>query len=314
MNQREIDQKKMASSVMRYDLTHARHDRVHCLTPGLFRSLKRGDRKKLKLDVTYTYGKGESIQFVGPWPLGADDLRVLQGLVAMAAVSGEDGYGIVLRKNPKSDMGKHLRLRLDLKWDAVEKDAMVVKGSFRNFAHELGYSGKGSGPFKTIRECIKRLWAVSVIVERDGKQQGFRILSEYASDEREGKLLVALNPRLAEAIMGERSHARINMAEVRGLQTDPARLIHQRLCGWIDPGKSSCVELDTLCGYIWPDEVTNRKTISKRRQTAQKALAELSAVGWTVSEYARGKWEIGRPSPSDVTVDRYRRNGRQVVA
>lgn len=44
------------------------------------------------------------------------------------------------------------------------------------------------------------------------------------------------------------------MAEVRVLQTDPARLMHQRLCGWIDPGKSGRVELDTLCGYVWPDE------------------------------------------------------------
>jgi hypothetical protein len=35
--------------------------------------------------------------------------------------------------------------------------------------------------------------------------------------------------------------------------------------------------------------------MKKRRQTARKALAELAAVGWTVSEYAKGKWEISRP-------------------
>ncbi|WP_268915743.1 replication protein C, IncQ-type, partial [Aeromonas caviae] len=33
-----------------------RHDPAHCLAPGLFRSLKRGERKRLKLDVTYTHG------------------------------------------------------------------------------------------------------------------------------------------------------------------------------------------------------------------------------------------------------------------
>lgn len=64
---------------MAFDLTHARHDPAHCLAPGLFRSLKRGDRKKLKLDVTYPYGEGEQIEFSGPEPLGADDLRILQG-------------------------------------------------------------------------------------------------------------------------------------------------------------------------------------------------------------------------------------------
>ena len=73
------------------------------------------------------------------------------------------------------------------------------------------------------------------------------------------------------------------MAEVRALQTDPARLIHQRLCGWIDPGKAGRAELDTLCGYVWPDEA-NAEAMKKRRQKARKALAELAAVGWKVSE------------------------------
>lgn len=136
---------------------------------------------------------------------------------------------------------------------------------------------------------------MSIIVERDGKRQGFRILSEYASNEKEGKIFVALNPRLAEAIMGEHPHVRINMNEVRALQTDPARLIHQRLCAWINPGKSGRIELDTLCGYVWPDEA-NTETMKKRRQTARKSLVELSTLeGWEVDEYAKGKWEIKRP-------------------
>ena len=288
-----MEQEKRGASAMSYDLTHARHDPAHCLAPGLFRSLKRGERKRLKLDVTYTYGE-DSIRFWGPEPLGGDDLRVLQGLVAMAAISGEGGRGIVLSQEPKTEEGQQLRLWLDLKWDAIEKDAMVAKGSFRQLARELGYADDGGSQFKTIRECIERLWAVSVIVDRAGKRQGFRILSEYASDEQEGKLFVALNPRLAEAVMGERPHSRINMAEVRALQTDPARLMHQRLCGWIDLGKSGRVELDTLCGYVWPTEI-NDNAMKRRRGIARKALAELAAIGWTVSEYAKGKWEISRP-------------------
>ena len=96
------------------------------------------------------------------------------------------------------------------------------------------------------------------------------------------------------------------MAEVRALQTDPARLIHQRLCGWIDPGKAGRVELDTLSGYVWPDEA-NAEAMKKRRQKVRKALAELATVGWKVGEYAAGKWEIGRPKPV-VTFPRLRSN------
>ena len=279
---------------MSFDLTHARHDPAHCLAPGLFRSLKRGERKKLKLDITYQHG-ADSIRFWGPEPLGADDLRVLQGLIAMAAVSGDKGRGIMLHPEPATEGGQQLRLWLELKWDAIEKDAMVAKGSFRQLAKEIGFADDGGKQLKAIRESIERLWAVSVIIERDGKRQGFRILSDYASDEHDGKLFVAVNPRLAEAIAGERQHARINMEEVRALDSDPARLIHQRLCGWIDPAKSGRVTLDSLCSYVWPDEA-NAEAMKKRRQTARKALLELGALGWTIKEYAAAKYEIWRPA------------------
>ncbi|MBV6288865.1 replication protein C, IncQ-type, partial [Pseudomonas aegrilactucae] len=87
----------------------------------------------------------------------------------------------------------------------------------------------------------------------------------------------------ARAVMGGQ-HIRIDMAEVRSLQTDPARLLHQRLCGWVDSGKSGRIALDTLCGYVWPEEVINVNAIKKRRQTARKALGELAAVGWKLCE------------------------------
>jgi hypothetical protein len=282
---------------MKYDLTHARHDPAHCLAPGLFRSLKRGERKRLKLDITYQCG-GDSIRFWGPEPLGVDDLRVLQGLVAMAATSGGSGRGIVLSPEPKTGEGQQLRLWLDLKWDAIEKDTMVAKGSFRQLAKEIGYTTDSGGAFRVIRESIERLWSVSVIVERDGRRQGFRILADYASDEREGKLFVALNPRLAEAVMGKRPHTRIDMNEVRALQTDPVRFIYQRLCGWIDPGKAGTITIDTLCEYVWhdPDGATpSNATVRQRRTTARKALKELAALqSWTVEEYTKDKWSIYR--------------------
>src|SRR5690625_5753081 len=102
---------------------------------------------------------------------------------------------------------------------------------------------------------------------------------------------------MSEAFLGIRPYARIDMAEVRVLQTDPARLRHQRLCGWIDPGKSGRVELDTLCGYGWPDEA-NAEAMKKSRQPARKSLAGLAAVGWVMKEYAEGKEELERKGPT----------------
>lgn len=270
------------------ELTHARHDPAHCLAPGLFRSLKKGDRKRLKLDVAYDFGDGQRIEFSGPEPLGADDLRILQGLIAMGGPGG-----LVLSPEPKTEEGQQLRLFLEPKWEAVQQNALVVKGSYGALAREIGYANPDDT--RPIRDCIERLWKVSIIAQKGKRRQGYRLLSEYASDDATGSLHVALNPRIAQAIMGDRPHARIELAEVRQLETDPARLMHQRLCGWIDPGKSGKAELDTLCGYVWPDSTDNVNTMKKRRQSIRRALAEIVAAGWGVDEYAKAKFDIRRP-------------------
>lgn len=281
-----------------FNLTHAKHDPAHCLAPGLFRSLKRGDRKNLKLDVTYVYGN-TTIKFWGPEPLGADDMRILQGLVAMAAVPNEITKGILLlQSDPKTDQGTQLRQLLHTQFDASGKDALIVKGSFSQLAREVGYAvADGGSAFKAIRACLERLWSVSVIVDVDGRRQGFRILSEYRSDSADGKLFVALNPRLADAVVGNH-YLRIEMAEVRNLNTDPARLMHQRL-HWINAGRTERVTLDTLCSYVWPDEC-QAEAMKKRRQIARKALEELAKIGWEHTEYSSGKFSITRPKTSNI--------------
>ncbi len=277
----------MAKPKPKHDLSHARHDPAHCLAPGLFRALKRGERKRSKLDVVYDYGDGKRIEFSGPEPLGADDLRILQGLVAMAGPSG-----LVLGPEPKTPGGQQLRLFLEPKWEAVETDAMVVKGSYRALAREVGYADiEDSRP---IRDCIERLWKVSIIAQHGRKRQGFRLLSEYASDDAEGRLYVALNPLIAQAVMGGGQHVRISMDEVRALDSETARLLHQRLCGWIDPGKAGKVAIDTLCGYVWPSEASG-SAMRMRRKRVREALPELEALGWKVAEYATGKYGITRP-------------------
>ncbi len=244
-----------------------------------------GRAKHSKLDVIYDYGDGKRIEFSGPEPLGADDLRILQGLVAMAGPSG-----LVLEPEPETPGGQQLRLFLEPKWEAVKADAMVVKGSYRALAREVGYQ-EGGDQFRAIRECIERLWKVSIIAQNGRKRQGFRMLSEYASDDAEGRLYVALNPLIAQAVMGGGQHVRISMDEVRALESEAARLLHQRLCGWIDPGKTGKASIDTLCGYVWPSEASP-SAMRKRRQRVREALPELEALGWSVVEFAAGKYDI----------------------
>jgi hypothetical protein len=231
------------------------------------------------------------IEFGGEEPLGVDDLRVLQGLVAMAGPGG-----LVLSNAPKTREEYALRDLIELQGVSChDQDLIAIKGSYRELAHEIGYKNKRYTA--VIRSCIERLWKVNIIVQVEGKRVGFRLLSTYASNNNTGGVYVALNPRLAQAILGDMPHTRINMVEVRSLKTDPARLLYQRLCAWIDPGKTGRAGIDILCSYIWLEKATPI-AIRKRRQRARAVLIdEINTLeGWTVKEYAKGKFSISRPS------------------
>jgi Replication protein C (RepC) len=271
----------------KFNVDHARHDRAHCLA-GLFRSLQKGDRKKLKLDITYSYGKKEEVRFIGFEPLGVDDMRVLQGIVALAGPGG-----IILSDQPKTNMGQQLRLLLEPKLAAIKDDALVVTETLYRLMAEIGYTNDGGEKRKQITESLLRLSNVTIIARKGSRIGSFHLLS-YAFDELDGKLFVALNPRIAEAILGNRPHTRIDMNEVRKLQSDPARLLHQRLCATVDPGKQQHFYLDTLTEYIWPDPAEGSK-LRERRSTARKALSEIQATGgWEVVEERQNYYSISR--------------------
>lgn len=277
------------------DLSHARHDRAHVLAPGLFRSLGPGDRKRLKLDVVYDYGEGERLEFGGKEPLGVLEMRVLQGIVAMAGPEG-----LILESEDKaSDDGKQLMLALFDPADSAIKAArdkptsLIVRDSLRRLAREIGIT-EGGRDLKMIRESIERLFGVTVFIQKGSRRLGTRLLSSYASDEQTGDLYVALNPRLAAAILGRVPHARIDLAEARALESDPARLIHQRLSGWIDPGKSGDATVETLAGYVWPEE-GNDAAMRFRKTRVRKAVAEIAKAGWRVEQTRKDCWRFIRP-------------------
>lgn len=280
--------KKSGGSGMVIKLDFARHDPAHCLAPGLFRALRKGERKTAKLDVTYEFGDNERMEFRGPEPLGADDLRVLQGLVAMA---GPDG--ILLHPEPADVDAHQLWLALDTKFDALRDNSMVVRGSFGALARETGMTCSGKS-YALIRDSIERLFTVSVFVQNGRRRAGFHLLSFVASDDVSGHLFVALNPRITQAILGERQHARIDMEEVRVIKSDPARLIHQRLSAWINPGSSRVVALSTLASYAWVD-TASPATTRKRLERTRKALAEIKECGWDFTFYPDGNVLVKRP-------------------
>ena len=258
---------------IKYKIEVARHDAAHCLAPGLFQSLKRGDRKKLKLDITYQYNERESLRAVGFEPLGADDMRILQTIVGLVGRSNQ----LIPLAEPKTDEGKQLALLLEPKHEALKENSRTARTNLNSFMREAGFKTDGGQAREDVVESFRRLANVTLFVRRDKWEWSCHLLS-YTVDQNDGKLQFAVNPRITEAILGERGHTHIDMREVRADLSDPTRILHQRLCAVVDPGKQRKISLDVLIGYIWNDPVTGA-TLRQRRVTIRASFAELQATG-----------------------------------
>lgn len=278
-----------AISVIKKEITYAKHNPYHCLTPGLFKSYKRGERNKRNFHCKMVIDESTQtiIEFKGYQPLGVDDLRVLQGLIALSGPNG-----LVLEPEPEDGVMQQLRLLLNTKEMAIHEDARIAKGSLNQLCDLIGYS-KGGSTNKRILDCIERLRMVVIFFQttRNGQveKKSFNILSHSYSvtskDASEGTIMVALNPLIAKSVAGDSRYVKINLLEVRNLKSDAAFLIHQRLCGWVDSGKSAKIGMEKLSEYVWD----NNESISKdgekyRRKTIRAAMGELKNVGWEIKE------------------------------
>jgi hypothetical protein len=259
-------------------ITHVRHDRAHCLAPGLFRSLKKGDRKKNKLDITYDYGENTRMRFIGFEPLGVDDMRLLQAIIGMSGLSKL----MIEHDNLVDGKSDQLRKLLINKTDEYEWKSRVLETSLYAIMKTIGYKDHGQKRKQIIQSLI-RLSNVSIIYSKDKKHFSTKLLS-YLVDEESGSLFVANNPQVTEAILGNGSYTYINMNEARSLKTDTARILHQRLSAVIDMGKYKNINITTLIDYVWINEsnVTS-STIRMRKKRIKESLEEIrSSGGWVV--------------------------------
>jgi hypothetical protein len=276
---------------MKTPILQARHDPAHCLAPGLFQSFKRGDRKHLKLDVTYDFNEDTSLRFRGYEPLGADDLRLLQGILALA---GTTKTTIPLAQ-PESKAAKQLVLFLEPKDNAVHEHAVALRTTIQRLMAEIGYKTDGGEARKDVIESLDRLSNVTMRVVQNTKSGSIHLLS-YFMDEATGDLVVAVNHRLTQAIMGDHAYTHIDMREVRALSSDAARILHQRLSAIVSPGKQRPFNLATLISYVWPLPATG-STLRMRRSTLRAAISEIEKTGgWLFTLTKSGAYQVGRRS------------------
>ena len=287
----------------KYLTTHARHDPAICQTAGLFRSIpKRKITNFQSFTLVYTFKKG-FVNFDILKPLGAFDLRVFQGIVAMC---GPDGYN--LSCHPKTLEGKFLRKALGLEtenesdldnsdisvgWE--KRDTLMIRFKPCRLLAEIAMADNGQN-IGRLKSSLLTMGKIPIHVHCDGDEFTGQLMSCFIpKTEKKERWAVAVNPFMAAAILGSRPHIRINMEEVRSLRSDPGRLIHQRLCSFINIGESKWLTAKVLTTYVWPEGSVSPSTERTRMEIVRKALRELIFLGWTVKETGKDKYLIGRP-------------------
>ena len=316
------------SRLTQYRYNYAKHDPAQCTVKGLFQPLKRNIRKGRNHTVLHKYSD-LTLEFSCFEPLGANDLRVLQGLLALGSPIADPE---VLTANTPPESQK-LREGLNLSESANHLETLVVQASHYQLAKEIGLTLNSGSTFPRLRASIERMCKVYIVVtDKEGRRFGYNLIGGYTSQEKESLIRVALNPRLTAAILGERiaangSHTRIEMAEVRAIRgegADATRILHQYLSALTPPGAKREFIATTLCSQIWPQSPPPKKAkpedqrryqarLTKQNQRLRVVMARLADIGWHAEQIvdsransaqpAYRKWVISRPAVLNVDVD-----------
>jgi hypothetical protein len=259
------------------------------MIPGLFVPLGKGQRQKEKLDVRYNY-KDRKIRFVGFEPLGADDLRLLQTMVALAGIEK-----ISLNSNPKTDNGKLLRGKLDLKYEAINQKSLAIRTSKYELIKESGWKHNKSKRDQ-IKDSLFRMSNVTLEIEYESRFWSSHLISHSIGERKEDRLLIAINPRIAELMLGISNGGitYIDMNEARSKMNESTRILHQYLSAWIGPGKKEKAGIDKLIWHVWI-KLCSATSLRKRKVKIRAALKCLNEFdSWNVAEVKKDIFEIKR--------------------
>ena len=263
-----------------FDLTHSRIARICCLADRLFISFKHGERQNCLLNAVYPHSEQAEVQLKGRESLGAFDLRILLGVVALAGLKGVE---------LPVESGNALEGRIRNKFPDVCSIIVEIPGA--KLLREIGLTD-GGGNIRLVNESLERMSKVNVSTFVPQRRR-YPLLT-VAVDSVSRTTVVGLGPLLTLPIIQGSNYSRIELHDVRELKSDPALLIHLRLCGYVDAGKMHRISMAKLMTYVWPEEATG-SALRRRRAKVLAALAELQSIGWAVHEYARHRYEITRP-------------------
>lgn len=301
------------------------------LLDGLFSAARRQDRKQMlelvrrNEDVSEYATVIKEIKAVSPYTLGPSELRVLQGLMAEAARTAskswdERSFRLEAPRNPHEAL---LASQFEAKSSEGFKPALQIETTLRQLARAVGFEPDAGGTIESLKQSLRRLAHTSVEIRKvdrylvwkknepvyktERKETICSLISVHWSETgSRSRLHVAVSPALAEVALIavtpdlRGKYFRIVLEEVRQLHNHGlARLLHHRLCGYIDAGKTNSVRLSTLDSNLWRKPAPTPNAAKWRRRQIRAALGRLMSLRepWKVEEPKRHLFQITRPAP-----------------
>lgn len=296
-----------------------RHDRATLLARGLFvlkpdRSEKTiTDEPGLKQTKTVRLHTKVSLQGLDVTynhpPMGATELRVLSALVALV-----QGHRRGERKHfPVDDDSTEA----DAAWESLGgrelaplfgKSVVTLRTSKRQITESIYQVRNGLPPklggkmVAEAMEALDNLAEVTIEVRSKEHRKSIKaplVSALYQTDSDDGGVALTLNPRIVTAIFGgPGSFSLVPFGDMRRMQSKAAVLLLNRLCSFIDPGKSRVVGEGRLQEYIWGSEV--EEDYKDRRKTINRVIVEMEGAGWSFEKIPKvgypWNWQIRRPN------------------
>lgn len=254
------------------------------------------------------YPEGLTMEAHNSSLLNGIDLAVLQALIGLAALSGDtldaadaktgNEAEVVAEADEANQAGPtllpHEQQLLDgliappTQPDSAQSWADPVTTSLAGDVRRIDFSGSqllsiiglpacGENR-KLIADAVMRLATVTLIVYPTDNRRAMErhhLLASVKTNAQSTKWArthVALNPRLTAIVTGAtRHHARIELTETRNFGNDQiARILHQRICGWLNDGWIKPVTFQTLLEYVWPADPETAQVDALRRLKDKK--------------------------------------------
>lgn len=270
---------------------YAKHDPATAIS-GLFRPLRRGERRQAKLDISITFN-GTTLRLIGFEPLGIDDEDVLLAVLAEAGIDGK-----TLEPDPAGPVGQALIQALKPAGAARSASRIMVGTTVYRLMRNIGLVQSGTN-HRHIKASLVRLANVQmVITTANGSSAQENLLAWMQHND--GTLRIAVNHALAAAILGHQ-YVVVSLQERRTLTSDTAKAVHSWLSATIRPGKTQKSGLDKLADRVWGQR-SNNACDRKRKQRLRVALQQIAQLpGWRVT-LNRDIASITRPIAEKVPV------------